>query len=101
MLTYQRAGVKQEKRSERERRDALMPEIIPAVANVSRQLRCVLFSVEMVFFLGKVEISLDFDRWPSKSYWIRQYLTDLYFLLPFYLILPSISLRRLMCSQPI
>src|SRR5699024_3715576 len=39
MLTYQGAGVKQEKRSERERRDALMPEIIPAVANVSRQLR--------------------------------------------------------------
>jgi hypothetical protein len=38
MLTYQRAGVKQEKRSERDSMDAVMERSAP-VANVSRQLR--------------------------------------------------------------
>jgi hypothetical protein len=36
MLTDQRAGLMQEKRSERDSMDAVMPEILPAVANVSR-----------------------------------------------------------------
>ncbi|ADJ29635.1 hypothetical protein [Nitrosococcus watsonii] len=38
MTNYPRAGSKQEKRSERERRDALMGRLAP-VANVSRQLQ--------------------------------------------------------------
>jgi hypothetical protein len=38
MLIDQRIGVKQEKRSERERKDALMERSAP-VANVSRKLR--------------------------------------------------------------
>ncbi len=54
MLIDQRAGMKQEKRSERGNREVAMPEIIPAVANVSRQLRTIL--IKLNYLSGKSKV---------------------------------------------
>ncbi|EDZ67693.1 efflux transporter, RND family, MFP subunit [Nitrosococcus oceani AFC27] len=56
MTGYQRAGLKQEKRSERERRDALMGRSAP-VANVSRQLQQIGISVSSFITTARAKLS--------------------------------------------